>query len=655
MTDLLPVDLVLWAIPVLPALVGGALALARPTSRRLAVTLTLGTAVLTLALTVVTALTGAAVRVPFLAGAGFGLAMDPLAAVVAVSVAVVAVLVLIFAAADVTTAVARFGGLMLIFIAAVLVTVTATTLPTVLLAWELMGATSYALIGFRWWQPTPVSGGLIAFLTTRTADLGLYLAAGAALAGGSGLVGGTGLDLADLSGADPGWRTVIAAGIAVAALGKAAQLPFAFWISRAMEGPSPVSALLHSAAMVAMGGFLLLRISDLLAVTPVVAAVVAWVGALTTVALGLVALAQRDLKQVLAASTAAQLGFVVLAAGVGGVTAGTVQLVAHAATKALLFLVAGAWLSALGTKQLTALRGVARRWRLVGVLATLGLLTLAGIAPLSLWAGKEAVLSATLERSLPLYLVGLLGAALSAAYAGRVLRVIWSPLPTDRTDLEPEERLDSEEEGTRRIQPAMLPPLVALGVAAAGLGVLVAPPVFSVLGHRLGGEVTVPHAAELIGSAVLALVVTAAAWRWSGPSPGWARGWLSLETAARRGLVGPTDRLAAQLARFDDRVLDRGLEAVAHGGRALATGLARFDDRVLDRGVEVVANGGRLLATGLARFDRTGLDGAVEGLALSLRRLGRLARRPQTGQLHQYYLQSAAVLVVAALLLVLIG
>ncbi len=635
MTDLLPVDLVLWAVPVLPALVGGGLAVARPTSRRLAVTLTLGTAVLTLALTVATALTGASVRAPFLAGAGFGLAMDPLAAVVSVSVTVVAVLVLVFAAADVTTAVARFGGLMLIFVAAVLVTVTATTLPTVVVAWELMGATSYALIGFRWWQPTPVSGGLVAFLTTRTADLGLYLAAGAALAGGAGslgwtgLVGGTGLDLADLPGADPGWRTVIAAGIAAAALGKAAQLPFAFWISRAMEGPSPVSALLHSAAMVAMGGFLLLRISDLLAVTPVVAAVVAWVGALTTVALGLVALAQRDLKQVLAASTAAQLGFVVLAAGVGGVTAGTVQLVAHAATKALLFLVAGAWLSALGTKQLAALRGAARRWRLVGGLATLGLLTLAGIAPLSLWAGKEAVLSATLEHSLPLYLVGLLGAVLSAGYAGRVLRVIWSPLPTDRTDSEPEERLDTEEEGSRRIQPAMRPPLVALGVAAAALGVLVAPPVFSLLGDRFGGEVRVPHAAELIGSAVLALVVTAVAWRWSVPGPGWARGWLGLETAARRGLVGPTDRLAAQLARFDDQVLDHGVDAIARGGR--------------------------VLANGLARFDRTGLDGVVEGLARTLRRLGRLARRPQTGQLHQYYLQSAAALVVAAVLLVLIG
>ena len=609
----------LWAVPLLPALTGAALALIRPASRRVTVTLTLLTAGLTLALTVITAATGAEATAPFLAGTSFGLAMDPLAGVVGVSVATVALLVLIFAAADPATAAARFGGLMLIFLAAVLVTVLATTLPTVLFAWELMGATSYALIGFHWSRPGPVAGGLVAFLTTRAGDLGLYLAAGAALASGSGL------SLADLPGAAPGWRTVIAAGIAAAALGKAAQLPFAFWLSRAMQGPSPVSALLHSAAMVAMGGFLLLRVADLLAVTPAVATTVAWAGALTAFGLGLVALAQRDLKQVLAASTAAQLGFVVLAAGVGGVAAGTVQLVAHAATKALLFLVAGAWLSALGTKRLDALHGVARRWRLVGVFATAGLLTLAGIAPLSLWAGKEAVLTATLDRSLPLYLVGLLGAALSAGYAGRVLRVIWAALPADDT----EGRLDTEGQGSRRIQPGVRPPMVVLGVAAAALGVLVLPSVFTVLGGRFGDPVTVPGVVELIGSAVLALLVTAAAWRWPIPTPGWAGSWLGLETAVRRGLVDPTDALAAALARFDDRVLDRGVAALAHGGRTLAGGLSGFD--------------------------RRGLDGAVEGLARGLRRAGQAARRPQTGQLHQYYLQSAAVLVAVAVLLIAIG
>jgi NADH:ubiquinone oxidoreductase subunit 5 (subunit L)/multisubunit Na+/H+ antiporter MnhA subunit len=128
------------------------------------------------------------------------------------------------------------------------------------------------------------------------------------------------------------------------------------------------------------------------------------VGALTALALGAVAVAQRDLKQLLAASTSAQLGFVVLAAGVGSVSGGMTFLMAHAATKALLFLAAGAWLTALGTKQLSALRGVARRWPIVGITFTIGTLSLAGLAPLSLWAAKDELLVGALEVSPALYI-----------------------------------------------------------------------------------------------------------------------------------------------------------------------------------------------------------------------------------------------------------
>ena len=299
---------------------------------------------------------------------------------------------------------------------------TATTLPTLLLAWEVMGATSYALIGFRWREQHRVGSGLTAFVTTRAADLGLYAAAGAAVAGGAGL------DLDALPSATPGWRDVIALGVLVAALGKAAQLVLAFWLSRAMDGPSPVSALLHSAAMVAMGGYLLLRLEPLLAATGWAATTAAWAGALTAVVLGLVALGQRDLKQLLAASTSAQLGYVVMAAGLGATAAGTAHLVAHAATKAGLFLAAGAWLSALGTKQLDGLRGTVGEWPVVRVAASVALLALAGVPPLSLWATKDLVLAAAMEHSVALYAVGMVGALLSAAYAGAALRVLWAPV-----------------------------------------------------------------------------------------------------------------------------------------------------------------------------------------------------------------------------------
>jgi hypothetical protein len=185
-----------------------------------------------------------------------------------------------------------------------------------------------------------------------------------------------------------------------------------------MEGPSPVSALLHSATMAAAGAYLLLRMNPLLAASGWGRPVTAWAGAVTALALGLVAVAQADLKQLLAASTCAQVGFMVLAAGAGGLSGGVMQLVAHAATKSLLFLAAGAWLAALGTKQLPALRGAARRYPLVGVTFTIGAAVLAGLPPGSLWVAKDQVLAAALHDSMALYGVGLAAAVVSAVPPG---------------------------------------------------------------------------------------------------------------------------------------------------------------------------------------------------------------------------------------------
>src|SRR5512135_1550583 len=185
--------------------------------------------------------------------------------------------------------------------------------------------------------------------------------------------------------------------------------------------------------MVAAGGYLLLRLAPLLATSGWADSAAAWAGALTALLLGAVATAQRDLKQLLAASTCAQIGFVVLAAGAAGVAGGTMHLVAHAATKSLLFLAAGAWLTALGTKDLAALTGAARRFPLVGLTFTAGALALAGVPPLSLWLTKEEVLAAALHRSLALYAVGLSAAVLSAVYAGRALGFVLRPLTATAT------------------------------------------------------------------------------------------------------------------------------------------------------------------------------------------------------------------------------
>ncbi|MCZ2826367.1 MULTISPECIES: proton-conducting transporter transmembrane domain-containing protein [unclassified Modestobacter] len=632
----------LWACATVPAVVGAGLCVSGRRADRVAPAVGIVTAGVVLALSVAVALGRPATSAPFLPGAVFGLAVDALAAVVLPAVAAVTLLVLVFSAADVSGARARYTGLLLLFAAAVVVTVCATTLPALLFAWEVMGATSYALIGFRWQEPHRVGAGLTAFLTTRTADLGLYLAAGAALAGGSGLA------LADLPGLPAPWRDVAAAGLLVAALGKAAQLPFTAWLSAAMQGPSPVSALLHSAAMVAMGGYLLLRVSPLLGATSWAGPTAAWVGALTALLLGAVALAQRDLKQLLAASTAAQLGFVVLGAGVAAVAGGTAHLVAHAATKALLFLAAGAWLTALGTKQLPALRGAARRWPLVGVCAAVGALALAGVAPLSLWATKDAVLAGAHEESLALYLVGLAAAALSAGYAGKVLWLVWQRLPADA-----EAGYDTEEEGTRQVRALQQAPLVVLAAGAAVLGLLALPPVGDTLRQALDGSGPTPGLVELAVSAVVAVVVLLLVRvRPLQPLPGWLEGWLGLARATDVVVVRPVLHTAEALARFDDRVLARAVTGAGRGALRTARAAARFDDGVLDRAVAGSATAGVRLADATGRADLAGPDAAVRSLAAGTRWLGGWARRTQTGQLHQYYV-SAAVVLAAALALLL--
>ncbi|MBN9151134.1 MAG: NADH-quinone oxidoreductase subunit L [Micrococcales bacterium] len=616
--DLLGVT-TLWLLVGLPAVVGIALSVAGRRATRLAAPVSVATAAVIVVVAMAVAILRPVVEVPFLSGAPFGLAVDGLSALIVPTVAVVTLVVLVFAAAEGTESPARFHGLMLIFAAAVAVTATASTLPTLLFAWEIMGAMSYALIGFRWRDDSRVSGGLTAFITTRAGDLGLYLAAGAALAGGAGL------GLADLAAAPSPWRDIVAAGVLLAAFGKAAQLPFSFWLSRAMEGPSPVSALLHSAAMVAMGGYLLLRMEPLLEVAAWAAITVAWVGALTALLLGAVAVAQRDLKQLLAASTAAQLGFVVLAAGVGSVAGGTAHLIAHALTKALLFLAAGAWLTALGTKQLSELRGAARRWPLVGVAFAAGALSLAGIVPLSLWATKDEVLAGALEASPALYVVGLAAAALSAAYAGKALFILWAKPSTEKRG-----PYDTEQRGTRRIGVWARIPLVLLAVGAVIAGVLAVPPVGDWFRGVLGAEADPrPGVWELVGSAVLALLVLGLVAGKRARAPSWATNWLYLGQATRVLVVDPVLWLSEKLARFDDNVLDTLVNQTAAGGMRAA-----------------------FLAV---KAETAGPEAAVDATASAARRLGVLARRPQTGQIHHYYAQITVILALAIVLLLVLA
>ncbi|MEU1384927.1 MULTISPECIES: proton-conducting transporter membrane subunit [unclassified Nonomuraea] len=616
----------LWLLPALPAAAG---ALLIPV-RRAAPALSVATAAVTLGLAGHAAVTRPSATARLILGEG--LAVDGLSAVMVVTVAAVGLAVLVFAAAERRSG--RFHGLMLIFLGAMLATVTATDLVLLLMGWEVMGAMSYALIGYRWRDRERVRSGAVAFVTTRAGDLGLYVACGAALAAGGGLA------LAGLPGLPPPWRDVVAGGVVLAALGKSAQGPFAFWLSRAMAGPSPVSAFLHAATMVVAGAYLLLRLHALLAATGWAAAVATWTGAVTALLLGLVALAQRDLKQLLAASTCAQVGFMVLAAGASAVSGGTAHLVAHAAVKSLLFLAAGAWLAALGTKDLAGLHGAARRFPLVGVVFGVGAAALAGVPPLSLWVTKDAVLSGVAQPGPRV--VAFAAGLVAALYAGKALAEVWRP-PDAATGS------GSERRAAGRVAGPELLPLPVLALVAAGFG-MVGLPAAHGWWSRLVGDPGAPGltAGELALSGVpaLALVTAAIAVRpgtvalpYAGgaarpgtvvlPCAGGAfRGWLGLERAARAVVWRPLLGAARWAAWFDERIVQGAVEAVARAGLRAA--------RLAGSPIEA------------------GLDGLVRRAGGAVRRLGGLARRPQTGQVHTYFAQAAVALVVLAVVFAIV-
>ncbi|MFQ6853547.1 proton-conducting transporter membrane subunit [Streptomyces sp. 35M1] len=645
----------IWLLIALPLAAGAALAVTGTSLNRQAPALGVLVAAVTLGLAVAAALTRPSSSVPLLAGIRAGLAVDGLSAVMVITVAAVTTAVLIFSAGEFgeDDNRGRFFGLMLLFAGSMLVTVTATTLPLLLMSWEAMGAVSWALIGYWWHDRERARAADTAFLTTRTADLGLYLAAGAAMAGGTGTLR---LDALPHTGSP--WLHLVTAGIVAAALGKSAQLPFSFWLSRAMQGPSPVSALLHSATMVTAGAYLLLRLHPLLAATGWAGPAVAWTGAATALTLGVVAVTQTDLKQLLAASTASQIGFMVLAAGSGGVAGGTFQLVAHAAAKSGLFLAAGAWLTALGTKQLPSLRGAARTHRLVGACFTVGALTLAGLPPLSLWWAKDDVLASARAESAGLYLIGLAAAAVAAVYSVKALWYVTRPLPENsRTGYA------TERPGTRRVPATSPAPLLVLTGAAAVLGILALPGPATWLRDLLGvpGEPS-PTAWELGLSATI--VLAAAGMSWWRPFPPrtpvppavvrWVGGWLHLERAVHAVVVRPVTAMARTLAVFDDRIVDGVVRQVAHGGLALAHRVRRVDDSGIATAVDAVGRGGLAAARQTRRLDDGGIDAAVSAVVSGARSVGRAARRPQTGLLHQYYAQAAVGFCVLVLIVLLV-
>lgn len=316
--------------------------------------------------------------------------------------------------------------------------------------WELVGLCSYLLIGYWYQRPAAARAAVKAFWTTKAGDVGLLI----------GIVllwrqSGT-FDLTELrglveSGALPvAGLSLITFCIYLGAMGKSAQFPLHVWLPDAMEGPTPVSALIHAATMVTAGVYLLRRTDWLFALTPEVLLIVAWIGAFTALLAAVLACVQDDIKRVLAYSTVSQLGYMMAAIGSGFAAAGFFHLLTHGLFKALLFLGAGAVIHAVGSNDLSRMGGLARRMPQTAAVFVIGTLSLAGIPFFGGFLSKEEILGAVLAGDLtgPFMLL-IVVAFLTAFYMFRVVLLAFfgvpatlvrathaSPLPTS-TDASP--------------------------------------------------------------------------------------------------------------------------------------------------------------------------------------------------------------------------
>jgi NADH-quinone oxidoreductase subunit L len=533
-----------------------------------------------------------------------GLQLDELGAAMSATVATVGLIIVVYATGYFGGDERRRSALagLLAFLAAMQGLVLADGYLAMLVFWELVGAASARLIAFNRHDPLAVPGAVRAFLTTRVADLGFYVAVLALFAATGSVAFTDGRPEGALGAA-------VAVGLIVAAMGKSAQAPLQTWLSGAMAGPTPVSALLHSATMVAAGVYLLMRSYELLLGWPLL--IVGWVGAVTAVGAAGIALAQDDLKRVLAGSTSSQLGLMFVGLAAGGPVVGLFHLVAHAAGKAAMFLATGIFQRERGSTQLAALGGAGRADRPAFAFFLAGAASIAAVPPLAGFWSKEHIAAAA-EHHVAWFVLVLLAAAGAAAYLLRPALLLWRA---------------GSAANTARATEGRTVMLLGAGALAAGslvLGVLGTP-----LDARVAGE---------LPSSTLSAVLSVAA----------------LLAGAAAVLVGvrPPRRLADAASRqlYGNELLH---SVVSRPVAALAAGVHRLDAHVVDVAVDGVASKTVTLADANEVLERRGVDAVVDGLARLVGLGGLQSRRLQTGQLYEYLRDTAVGAVAVAVVLTL--
>jgi NADH-quinone oxidoreductase subunit L len=579
-----------------------------------------------------------------------GWLLDPLAAVMLMMITLVGLCIFVFSigymAGDKNFV--RFFAYLSFFSGAMLGLVISNSLLLLFICWELVGLASYLLIGFWIERPSAAAAAKKAFVTTRIGDLGFFLGllwlygrSGTLLFydGGNGCLESAGLAMLGAS------ATSIALLIFCGAVGKSGQFPLHIWLPDAMEGPTPVSALIHAATMVAAGVFLVARVYPVFslgAINGVTSSlmVVVWIGVTTALMAALIAIAQADIKRILAYSTVSQLGLMMVSLGVGGVAAGMMHLLAHGFFKALLFLGAGSVIHGCdGEQDIRKMGGL--RWLMPITFSTyaIGMMALSGV-PLffsGAWT-KEEILHVTAHwpaSRLPYYFL-IAGVVLTALYMTRQIIYVFFG---DRR---------AASQHARESPRVMTMPLIALAICAILFSIVLTPAWPWLHDYLTGTAARVEFVRLIQPTLFLSLVLVGV---------GFALGiWIyrkaGVQDRQRPADIDPLEFAQPQLFRFlenkmwIDELYARTVIVFSWMSARLSDWMDRHFWDPLVRGIGGI---GQLLGIFTTSVDERGINAGVDETTVGTRGLGRLLSAAHSGQI-QTYLGVIAIGLLALLL-----
>jgi NADH-quinone oxidoreductase subunit L len=600
-----------------------------------------------------------------------GIKLDNLAIVMLVIVTLISSLVHIFSIGYMhgDSRYSRYFAFLGVFSFSMIGIVLADNLLGLYIFWELVGLSSYLLIGFWFEKHSASNAGMKAFLTNRIGDVGMLIGI-LIIFFQLGTLGLNeifeGVAAGGLSG---GLLTTAGICLFCGAIGKSAQFPLHVWLPDAMEGPTPVSALIHAATMVAAGVYMVARIFPLL--TPTALLVVSYIGAITLFMAATIAIAQTDIKKVLAYSTVSQLGYMILALGTGAYTAGFFHLTTHAMFKACLFLCSGSVIHAVHSQEVTDMGGLKKKMPFTFWTFMLSTLAISGVPLTSGFLSKDMILAGALSFSMEhpqhfiLPLVAFLGAGITAFYMFRLafLTFFGEPKNKEKFDHAHESPAvmsvplvilacltfylfytfpsfnPTDASGGWFAQLIQTPASVAVDHGSAGHAMASLDPVMAEDAHGAGGGHHDPsHTIAMILSLLIAGAGIFLSWLT------YFKKSISAESWAKR-LPG-LHRFLLNKWYFDELYH----ATVIRGLLLLNQALNWFDATIVDGIVNGSATVTRKASDISGIFDVKVVDGAVNGVATITRAGGRIFRRVQTGRL-QHYLAGAMVGVLIAILL----